>query len=65
MEETSTEKRNKDDKTYTLCTMTTGKLKQKKTQKWKLHLLCIILGWIKKSLISCDKNQKIIFNVKL
>lgn len=33
MEETTTDKRKKDDKTYTLCTTTTGKLKHGKKPK--------------------------------
>lgn len=62
MEESSTEKRKKGDKTHTLCTVTTGAWGGK---KWNLHLLGIRIGWIKKSFTSCDKNQKIMFNVKL
>lgn len=39
MEETTTEKRKKDDKTYTLCTMTTGKLKHGKNPKAEVTFL--------------------------
>lgn len=59
MEESNTEKRKKGDKTHTLCTVTAG--------AWggEVELLGIRIGWIKKSFTSCDKNQKIMFNVKL